>query len=270
MHIGVFDSGVGGLSVFQSIKEVNPTFTYSYCCDQLHFPYGTKSENEVVEFATDTCVKFAAAAGLDLLVVACGTASTVVLPSVRSRLAIPIVGVVPAVKPAAEQSKSKKIGVLATKATASRPYLHSLIDEFAKDCRVEIVGSAKLVEYAESKIRGKKLDLDDIRRELEPFFTSSNKGLDTIVLGCTHFPLLVQEFNAVAKWPVHWLDSGLAIARRVQHLAESASEPLMRPEILGQGYTTGLPEKLWAEGIPEFVASLGLKKWSQLELPIDP
>ena len=114
MRVGVFDSGVGGLSVLRAIRDSLPSVELAYCCDNQNFPYGTKSEADVVRFSTDVTARFAARANLDVLVIACNTASTVALPAIRAGLTIPVVGVVPAVKPAAAASKSKIIGVLAT------------------------------------------------------------------------------------------------------------------------------------------------------------
>lgn len=218
MRVGVFDSGVGGLSILQAIRDAMVGIELSYCCDNKNFPYGTKTEQEVVEFASGVVQKFYNAAKPDVLVVACNTASTVALPKIRSMIPIPVVGVVPAVKPAAERSKSKIIGVLATPATVSRPYLDSLIHEFASDCRVIKCGSSELVLMAERKLRGEILDLNAIRNEVLPIIEASAQGLDQLVLGCTHFPLLAEELRRVLPPSVQLVDSGQAIAARVQSL----------------------------------------------------
>lgn len=262
MHVGVFDSGVGGFSVLKSLQELLPALTYSYCCDQANFPYGTKRESDVVDFTTDACRRFVGEAQLDILVIACGTASTLTLPAVRSVVNCPVVGVVPAVKPAAASSQSKSIAILATHATVAGPYLKSLIDEYAADCKVVCLGSSELVRLAELKIRGHKISIDEVAREIKPLFAGDPGVLDTVVLGCTHFPLLVEEFNAASAWPVRWLDSGAAIARRVESLSRGVSAV---GEAFSQGYTTGELADLWsANGVPDFVRSLGLGHWKKL------
>src|SRR5690606_22891926 len=149
-----------------------------------------------------------------LAVVACNTASTVALPRLRSQFALPIVGVVPAIKPAARLSANRIIRLLATPGTVARPYTQKLIDQFAADCEVIRVGSSELVEQAERKLRGEPVDLDLLRRIMAPIIEG---GADTVVLGCTHFPLLQQELQLAAGRPLQWVDSGAAIARRVKH-----------------------------------------------------
>jgi glutamate racemase len=218
MRVGVFDSGVGGLSILEAISAVLPGATYSYCCDSLNFPYGTKTESAVVDCASQVTKKFYDHAGIDVLVIACNTASTVALPQIRHMLPIPVVGVVPAVKPAAERSQSKVIGVLATPATVSRPYLDSLIHEFAKDCRVVKCGSSELVQLAERKLRGEVISIEDVRRELSPIIDALPLGLDQLVLGCTHFPLIADELRRVLPTSVSFVDSGQAVASRVQSI----------------------------------------------------
>lgn len=268
MRIGIFDSGVGGMSVLRSIQQHSALSKadYFYCLDQANFPYGTKDETFVVEVATDVCERFVKAARLDILVIACGTASTVTLPAVRSRVGCAVVGVVPAVKPAAASSLTKHIGVLATKATVQRPYLQGLIDEFAKGCVVTTLGSSFLVEWAEQKMRGQGLDARLLQSEIAPLFKDRTQPVDAVVLGCTHFPLLVDELAAAAPWPVRWLDSGEAVSRRVESLAESIGEGVASDTGDGCGYTTGDVSQLWLQGVPPLVANLGLLNWKPLAL----
>lgn len=152
----------------------------------------------------------------DIVVVACNTASTLILPRIRSHFSNPVVGVVPAIKPAAQLTESKVIGLLATPGTVARDYTTQLIREFAADCQIVPVGSSELVHLAEQKLRGQNIDLDHLKTIVAPLFEEPE--LDTIVLACTHFPLLSQELHAVASRQVHWVDSGNAIARRVKSL----------------------------------------------------
>jgi glutamate racemase len=212
----VFDSGVGGLSTFQAVRARLPGAVYHYCSDNLHFPYGLRAEDDVVRCAVATAEAFIAHCQLDMLVVACNTMSTVALPALRARWPeIPVVGVVPAIKPAAAASKTRVIALLATPGTVARRYTDELIAEHAAGCQVVKVGSSVLVELAEAKLRGEAVDPALVAREIAPMFVP---GLDAGVLGCTHFPLLLPELMAASPWPIQWHDSAGAIAARVAYL----------------------------------------------------
>lgn len=220
--IGVFDSGVGGLSIYASIAKRLPEARYAFCSDNAHFPYGVRDEADVIHCVVGACERFVAKAGLDILVIACNTASTAALPALRDRLKIPVVGVVPAIKPAVSLSKTKVIGLLATPGTVKRSYTDDLVKQHAAGTHVVRVGSSALVEMAEGKLRGITPDPAAVRREIEPMFTTKAPGkVDVIVLGCTHFPLLTPELAAAAPWPVTWLDSGDAVAARVSVLTHA-------------------------------------------------
>ncbi len=216
--IGIIDSGVGGLSIFDALYAKLPNAYYAYAFDNKHFPYGTRSENQV----RDLTVKLASAlnkeVSLDLLVVACNTASTIALPALRETFSFPVVGVVPAIKPAAERSKTKCIGLLATPATVNRPYTDELISKYAVGVKVIKVGTSVLVHAAEAKLRGISTEEFRIPEIIQPFFTDP---VDHVVLGCTHFPLLKEEFQFQAASrgaELTWVDSGEAIAQRVLEL----------------------------------------------------
>ena len=248
MRIGVFDSGVGGLSIMAAIHRVLPDADLAYCCDNLNFPYGTKTDEQVLACATNVAVKFAHAARIDVLVIACNTASTIALPALRQNLMIPVVGVVPAVKPAAHASKSKIIGILATPATVRRPYLDDLIREFANDCEVVRVGSSRLVEFAERKLRGDIAPEAEFRQEVAEIIDAAARGLDHLVLGCTHFPLLADELRCVIPPAVQFIDSGAAVAVRVAAIGadmlKNPGEPLgINPTVL-DGFCSGDPMTL--------------------------
>ena len=225
MRIGVFDSGVGGLSILRTIREALPDAMMSYCCDNLNFPYGTKSDEDVKRFALDVTSRFHAAAKLDVLVIACNTASTIALDAIRANLPIPVVGVVPAVKPAALASRSKIIGVLATPATIRRPYLDQLIREFASDCEVIKCGSSGLVTLAERKLRGDVAPDAEFRAEIADIIAGAARGMDQLVLGCTHFPLIQDELRRVLPPGVRFIDSGEAVANRVKVICGSQAYP---------------------------------------------
>ncbi len=229
----VFDSGVGGLSILQAIADALPTLPLAFACDNAAFPYGTKSEAELIARVDQVLQALIDQIQPRLIVIACNTASTLALAHVRERFAVPFVGVVPAIKPAAQQSRSKRIGILATTATIKRPYLDDLIHEFASDCQVIRVGSSELVQMAEAALRGEAPKQTDLQAILAPFFADPATTVDTIVLGCTHFPLLRKDLAAAAPAAVNWVDSGEAIARRVSSLvatqnpAVNADKPAM-------------------------------------------
>ncbi len=220
-RIAIFDSGVGGLTIFKVVAAQLPFLPITYVCDNKNLPYGGKSEKEVI-----TCVLTAVKALLkirpiDLLVIACNTASTAALKAARAEFEIPIVGVVPAVKPAAALSKSKVIGLLATPGTIASSYTDDLIKEHAQGCEVIKVGSTKLVNLAEAKARGEKVDTTAVRGEIAAFFKADT---DVVVLGCTHFPVLLEELKSTSPRPLTWLDSADAIAKRVATLVEKPAK----------------------------------------------
>jgi len=161
----------------------------------------------------------------DLVVVACNTASTLVLPSLRARFAVPFVGTVPAVKPACAASTTRLVSVLGTDATVAREYTHALIRAFAAGCDVTLVGSARLAALAESELRGQPFADADIAAEIAPCFVDNGTArTDTIVLACTHYPLLIERMRRLSPWPVDFLDPAPAIARRVVELIGPPAE----------------------------------------------
>ncbi|MGK2913141.1 MAG: glutamate racemase [Porticoccaceae bacterium] len=220
-RILVFDSGVGGLSILAAVRAVLPAADFVYACDNAAFPYGTKDAETLVARVDRVLKALIAHARPDIVVVACNTASTLVLPRIRSHFSDPVVGVVPAIKPAAAATKTGVIGLLGTPGTVARPYTQRLIDDFAAHCTVVRVGSSTLVEIAEAKLRGAAVDTDQIADILAPLF--AHPELDTVVLACTHFPLLRDELLAAAPRAVQWIDSGEAIARRVASLVPAAT-----------------------------------------------
>ncbi|QLB13552.1 glutamate racemase [Bisgaardia hudsonensis] len=216
-----FDSGLGGLSVYKEVKALLPDCHYLYCLDNAGFPYSEKPEEVIIDRTLKICQKINRTFPLDLIVIACNTASTVVLPSLREHLAIPIVGTVPAIKPAAKISESKHIGLLATKGTIKRTYVNNLIKDYASDCNVEKLGSTVLVEIAEKKLRNGEVDLLQLGSELEQW--KGIDDLDTVVLGCTHFPLIKDEIKQFLPQVNYFIDSGKAIALRVQNLLKNVN-----------------------------------------------
>ncbi|GAB6263385.1 glutamate racemase [Photobacterium sp. R1] len=211
----IFDSGVGGLSVYQEIYRQLPHYQYIYAFDDAAFPYGELDESTLIERTLHIVNTLVDKHQADLVVIACNTASTIVLPHLRAALSQPVVGVVPAIKPAAQLSQSKVVGVLATPATVKRQYTQSLIQEFASDCEVHLLGTTRLVEMAEMKLRGGRVDLSELAAILQPW---ESTAIDTVVLGCTHFPLMKEEIETVFPQARHVIDSGNAIASRVKSL----------------------------------------------------
>lgn len=243
-HVLVFDSGVGALSIISEIRRAIPGVIITYASDNGFFPYGTKTEEELIARVDLVLRGLVSQSHPDIIVVACNTASTVALPSVRANFAIPIVGVVPAIKPAAQLSSSKVIALLATPGTVRRPYTHQLIRDFAADCEVVLVGSRELVELAEAKLRGQTVDPLAIREALNPLLQSPVfDQVDTVVLACTHFPLIRPELAQALERTMHWVDSGEAIARRVIQLLQQ--NPLTERERPGEHrsvFTRDCPE----------------------------
>lgn len=215
----VFDSGVGGLSVYDEVRQLLPNLHYLYAFDNVAFPYGEKSEAFIVERVVTIVEAVTKRYPLSMVIIACNTASTVSLPALRARFAFPVVGVVPAIKPAARLTRNGIVGLLATRATVRRPYTRDLVAQFASECKTEMLGSAELVELAEMKLHGNAVPLETVRRILQPWLRM-NEPPDTVVLGCTHFPLLAEELQAVLPDGTRLIDSGAAIARRTAWLLE--------------------------------------------------
>ncbi len=229
----IFDSGLGGLSVFREVRARLPGLACVYAADTAFFPYGTKSEDDLVRRLPRLLAALAARYRPDIAVIACNTASTVALPAIRMALSIPVVGTVPAIKPAAHRSRSRTIGLLGTPGTVKRAYTDRLIDQFAADCRVLRHGSAELVTLAEAKLRRGAVALEDVRAAVAPLWAAPGAGeIDVVVLACTHFPLLLDELRAVFPAEVALIDSGAAIARRVAELIGSADLGAAAPDHL--------------------------------------
>ena len=215
-HALVFDSGVGGLSVLREIAALLPQLRLTYAADNAAFPYGKKTETELVARVSAVIGALVEATAPDIVVIACNTASTTALAAVRQFLAVPVIGVVPAIKPAAAASRSRVIGLLGTKTTVASAYTAALIKQFADGCTVLTCGSPELVEAAERKLQGLPPGDAEIAAAVAHLFGQPDGDrLDTVVLGCTHFPLLAEELAAAAPHQVAWMDSGAAIARRV-------------------------------------------------------
>ncbi len=221
----VFDSGIGGLSVAAEIHRQMPFVAIDYVADNRIYPYGLQEESVLIERVCTLMAALEPRFQPRAIVVACNSASTVVLDALRQQTTTPVIGVVPAIKPAAEQTRYGVIGLLATPGTVNRQYTQRLIDQFAGHCKVIKIGTNALVGLAEDKLRGLPVDQAAINQILAPFIEHTPCP-DVIILGCTHFPFLRDEIAAALPVGTVLLDSGNAIARRtLQVLAHVAHDP---------------------------------------------
>ncbi|WP_455475387.1 glutamate racemase [Bartonella sp. B17] len=215
-----FDSGIGGLTVFREMRILIPEAQFIYVADDAAFPYGNWEENSlanrIFKIFTNLLTRYNPA----LCVIACNTVSTLMIADLRQKFPYTLfVGTVPAIKSAAKQTKSGIISVLATPGTVKRAYTHELINSFAGQCHVQLVGSKKLAEFAEDYLRGKSINSEKLRHEILPCFVKkNNQYTDIIVLACTHYPFLINLFREQALWPVKWIDPAKAIAKHARSL----------------------------------------------------
>jgi glutamate racemase len=248
----VFDSGLGGLTVQREIAKARPDARYVYVADDAFFPYGQHTEDALIGRVVPLMGELIDAHRPDLVVIACNTASTLVLSHLRAAYAVPFVGTVPAIKPACARSVSKRVSVLGTSGTVKREYTQTLIREFGGGCIVTLVGSAELAALAEGALSGQGIDDADLFREIAPCFVQDAAGArtDTIVLACTHYPLLLDHLNRIAPWPVAWIDPAPAIARRVVGLIGD-HQPGVPPGDAVLLYTSG-KRHAWPEALAPF------------------
>lgn len=249
-RLTVFDSGLGGLSILRALRLALPQgISWRYCADSAVFPYGRLSPEALESRVRAVMTALIAETAPDVLVIACNTASTGALAAVRAdHPDLAIVGVVPAVKPAAALSASGVIGLLATPGTVASPYTDRLIAEHGNGGTVLRHGAAGLVRLAEESLRGHTPDPAALAAEIAPLFVDPK--MDAVVLGCTHFPLVAAELQAVAPWPVTWIDSGEAVARQTVRVL--SQEAMARHDSGDSAYLTaegpGLRDALRAEG----------------------
>lgn len=226
----LFDSGVGGLSVLAEVRKTLPQAPIVYVADNGGFPYGTKTEAEISARVPALLGRLAERYRPRLIVIACNTASTIALAGVRTALDLPIVGTVPAIKPAAEQSVTRVIGVLGTDATVRQPYVDDLSARFASDCLVLRHGSAALVQLAEAALRGEETPDSAYRDSLAGLLDQEGgERMDMVVLACTHFPLVADRLAAVAPRLLRFVDGAQGIARRAAFLTRDQQWPAVRP-----------------------------------------
>ncbi len=265
----VFDSGIGGLSVLAEIQRLLPSENYLYVFDNARLPYGELAEQVLIDGCVALICEQVARTNAKLVVVACNTASTLVLPPLRQKLSIPVVGVVPAIKPAAKLTVNGRIGLLATPGTIKRAYTRQLIEQFAPHCQVSLYASSELVMMGEAKLAGIPVDHKQLATILAPML---NDDIDTLVLGCTHFPLLSDEISSVLGDKVQLLDSGAAIARRVVSLLEQTDNKLkinQQAELVGiytsMQISSGLLHGLQRKGFSRVTAYDAISAFSASE-----
>lgn len=238
----VFDSGLGGNTVLREIVKLRPGARYVYVADDAYFPYGQHTETEIIARVVPLIGDLIKAHRPSIVVIACNTASTLVMDHLRKTYNMPFVGTVPAIKPACAASRTKHVSVLGTKGTVQREYTKKLIADFAQGCEVTLIGAENLASLAEAAMKGETVGDDAIAAEIAPCFVDVPNGraarTDTVVLACTHYPLLMERMKAQAPWPVDWIDPAPAIARRVNDLlgAPATVEPQAAQIVFTSGH----------------------------------
>jgi glutamate racemase len=218
MTLLVFDSGIGGLGVVAEIRRLQPRAGITYLADNGFFPYGEKPDDILVPHLTALIGRAIEALRPAAIVIACNTASTIALAPLRAAFALPFIGCVPPIKPAAAASRTRHIGVLATAATIRRAYLSALIDAHAADCTIHSLGTPTLAEMAERKFRGEAVDP---QTAIAPLFTQAGgEKIDAVALGCTHYTFLLPEFRALRP-DIAWFDPAPAVARQTATVTAS-------------------------------------------------
>ncbi len=235
-NIGIFDSGIGGLSILKYLTEKLPNYHYIYFADQAHVPYGNHTSQEIIKYSCDI-TDFLIEKKCKLIVVACNTATSAAISTLRDKYDVPFVGIEPAVKPASENSKTGHIGVLATKVTAEGQKLHDTIERFTSNVEVHTVVGDGLVELIEDG-RGDSDEAEKLlRKYLKPLI---EKNIDQLVLGCTHYAFLINRIKKILGDKVNIIDPAPAVVRRVEEMVKEYN-------ILPAGIKTE----------PEFFTSLG-------------
>ena len=241
----VFDSGIGGLTVLREARVLMPGRHFVYVADDAGFPYGAWEEASLRKRIVDLFGGLIEAHDPEIAVIACNTASTLVLDALRAAFPdTPFVGTVPAIKPAAERTRSGLVSVLATPGTVKRQYTRDMITQWASKCHVRLVGSNNLAGLAETYMRQGFVDEAAVRAEIAPCFVERDgQRTDIVVLACTHYPFLVNRMRKTAPWPVDWLDPAEAIARRALSLL---------PDTQGAEIAQVADRALFTSGNPDF------------------
>jgi len=261
-----FDSGIGGLSVVKEARILLPGRPYVYVADDAAFPYGAWEEEALLERMVGLFADLLDTYRPVMSVIACNTASTLAIHRLREAFPNEVfVGTVPAIKPAAERTRSGLVSVLATPGTVKRQYTRDLIRDYAAKCHVRLVGSENLAALAEQYMREGFVDEVAVEAEIAPCFVDQDGGrTDIVVLACTHYPFLVNRMRKTAPWPVDWIDTSEAIARRALALSANLPAPSSAAHGGGDGngngadiahFTSGAP----AEGYRRLLSGFGFR-----------
>ncbi len=241
-NIGVFDSGLGGLSILARLEKELPNYNYIYYADQANLPYGAKTPEEIIKFSSDI-TDFLIEKDCKLIVIACNTATSAAIKTLREKYNIPFVGIEPAIKPASEFSKTGHIGVLATKVTAEGQKLQDSIEQYSHGVEVHTVIGYGLVELVEEG-KGDSDEAEELlRKYLEPLLDKNlptgQAGIDQLVLGCTHYIFLINRIKKILGDKVSIIDPAPAVVRRVRQLVEEnnilPTDNKKEPEIFTSG-----------------------------------
>jgi glutamate racemase len=267
-RILVFDSGSGGLSVARALRSQMPEAELVYAADLAAFPYGKWAEVLLVRRILKVMRELINRVAPDVVVVACNTASTIALNVLREEFRIPFVGTVPAIKPAAAETRSGVVGVLATPGTVKREYTRTLIHTYAFHCKVVLHGAENLADIAEAKLAGHAVDRLMLLEEIKPVFKiRGGKKTDVVVLGCTHYPLVLDELEEVAPWPVRWIDPAPAIARRTGTILADGARAKMPDSEIEAGTLIVTAQQTGNDLLLGF-DKVGIAKLQLLDLPV--
>lgn len=244
----MFDSGIGGLTVLRESRVLIPGRRFVYVADDAAFPYGAWEEPALRAHVIELFGRLLDRFDPEISVIACNTASTLVIDALREAFpGHPFVGTVPAIKPAAERTRSGLVSVLATPGTVKRQYTRDLISQWAAKCHVRLVGSENLAALAEKYMRDGFVDEEAVRAEIAPCFVERDgQRTDIVVLACTHYPFLANRMRKMAPWPVDWLDPAEAIARRALSL--------LPPDVAGSAPVSGPDIAVFTSGKADFGA----------------
>ena len=214
--IGVFDSGIGGLTVLKEIIKILPNEEFIYYADTDNVPYGIKPKEEVKEYINQA-VKFLIDKDVKAIVIACNTATSIAINDLRKKYSLPIIGIEPAAKPAIENRGQKKVLIMATPTTIREEKLHNLLKKFSAEEFVDLIAMPKLVEYAESGEFNSKEIEDYLKKQLQEF---NLNDYSEIVLGCTHFPFFKEEIKKVVPQSISIIDGSKGVANRLKDILQ--------------------------------------------------
>lgn len=217
--IVMFDSGIGGIYIYKKIKKIFPYINYIYIFDNAAFPYSEKKEKFIINRVLKIINRINHLKMISLLIIACNTAGTIVLPYLRKKFLFPVIGVVPEIKSAVNITSNKIIGLLATHGTIARLYTKRLIEKFKDTCTINMIGSTELVELVEKKILGIYISIQKIKNIIEPWLSMKNYP-DTIILGCTHFLFLKKELKKFFSKKIVFVDSSHSILNYLHHFVK--------------------------------------------------